>query len=79
MIPIGMHSAARQRLLEQWNKEKKAYEITNECNITLHQIEMWLCEYQKYWKMVIGEGKQRSEFQPKTNIKYKWIQKELFQ
>lgn len=63
----------------QWNKEKKAYEITNECNITLHQIEMWLCEYQKYWKMVIGEGKQRSEFQPKTNIKYKWIQKELFQ
>lgn len=63
----------------QYNKQKKAYEITDKCNITLHQIEMWLCEYQKYWKMIIGEGKQRSGFKPKTNVKYKWIQKELFQ
>lgn len=37
--------------------------------ITLHQIEMWLCEFQKYWKMMIGEGKQRSQFEPKTIIK----------
>ena len=36
--------------------------------LTLHQIEMWLCEFQKYWKMMIGEGKQRSIFQPKTKI-----------
>lgn len=35
--------------------------------ITLHQIEMWLCEFQKYWKMTIGEGKQRSKFEPKTD------------
>lgn len=34
--------------------------------ITLHQVEMWLCEYQKYWKMRIGEGKQRSTFEPRT-------------
>jgi len=34
--------------------------------ITLHQIEMWLCEFQKYWKMTIGQGKQRSKFQPKS-------------
>lgn len=34
--------------------------------ITLHQIEMWLCEFQKYWKMIIGEGKQRSKFSPKS-------------
>ena len=34
--------------------------------ITLHQIEMWLCEFQKYWKMIIGEGKQRSKFVPKS-------------
>lgn len=39
--------------------------------ITLHQIEMWLCEFQKYWKMKIGEGKQRSKFQPKTIIDFK--------
>ena len=63
----------------QFNKKKKTYEIIDECNITLHQIEMWLCEYQKYWKMILGEGKQRSEFQPRTNVKEKWIQKELFQ
>lgn len=34
--------------------------------ITLHQIEMWLCEFQKYWKMLIGKGKQRSKFIPRT-------------
>ena len=34
--------------------------------ITLHQIEMWLCEFQKYWKMIIGEGKQRSKFVPRS-------------
>lgn len=49
-----------------WNKEKREYEIKEECNISLHQIEMWLCEFQKYWKMTIGEGKQRSNFVPKT-------------
>ena len=49
-----------------WNKETSKYEITNKCNITLHQIEMWLCEFQKYWKMSIGEGKQRSKFKPRT-------------
>lgn len=49
-----------------WNKEEKRYYISNDCNITLHQIEMWLCEFQKYWKMKIGKGKQRSKFIPKS-------------
>lgn len=37
-----------------------------EPKITLHQIEMWLCEFQKYWKMTIGEGKQRSKFKARS-------------
>ena len=49
-----------------WDKTKGCYFLEEECNITLHQIEMWLCEFQKYWKMIIGEGKQRSKFVPKT-------------
>ena len=49
-----------------WDKEKQQYYVTDKCNITLHQIEMWLCEFQKYWKMIIGQGKQRSKFVPKT-------------
>lgn len=49
-----------------WNRDKKEYYTDSECNITLHQIEMWLCEFQKYWKMTIGQGKQRSKFVPKT-------------
>ena len=53
-----------------WDKNNKKYEINNKCNLTLHQIEMWLCEFQKYWKMMIGEGKQRSKFTPKTDLKY---------
>lgn len=66
-----------------WDKENEKYEVEdkdffydrNEYHgyggITLHQIEMWLCEFQKYWKMIIGEGKQRSKFVPKS--------KQLFQ
>lgn len=49
-----------------WDKNQSKYILKNECNITLHQIEMWLCEFQKYWKMQIGKGKQRSVFSPKT-------------
>lgn len=51
-----------------WNKVYSEYYTTGVCNITLHQIEMWLCEFQKYWKMQIGEGKQRSKFTPKTKV-----------
>lgn len=50
----------------EWDKEKREYYFTDECNITLHQIEMWLCEFQKYWKMTIKTGKQRSKFEPRT-------------
>jgi hypothetical protein len=49
-----------------WNKETRCYQVSDKCNITLHQIEMWLCEFQKYWKMIIGMGKQRSKFEPRT-------------
>lgn len=49
-----------------WNKALKKYYTSWKHNLTLHQIEMWLCEFQKYWKMMIGEGKQRSKFEPKT-------------
>ena len=35
-----------------------------ESKITLHQIEMWLCEFQKYKKMQLKIGKQRSKFKP---------------
>ena len=50
----------------EWDKKKKDYVLSKKCNITLHQVEMWLCEFQKYWKMIIGEGKQRSKFVPRT-------------
>jgi len=49
-----------------WDKNKREYVFSDYCNITLHQIEMWLCEFQKYWKMTIKTGKQRSKFEPKT-------------
>jgi len=49
-----------------WCKNTNQYKVTDKCNITLHQIEMWLCEFQKYWKMKHKVGKQRSVFEPKT-------------
>lgn len=50
-----------------WDVDKKRYLTGGKCNITLHQIEMWLCEFSKYWKMLHQVGKQRSRFTPHTN------------
>ena len=47
-----------------WDGEK--YIVNPNGKLSAHQIEMWLCEFQKYWKMKIGEGKQRSKFKPRT-------------
>lgn len=49
-----------------WHKPENGYYTTPNGELTLHQVEMWLCEYQKYWKVKIGQGKQRSLFQPHT-------------
>jgi len=45
-----------------WDKVAKEYFTSPEGELSLHQIEMSLCEFQKYWKMQIGEGKQRSKY-----------------
>lgn len=50
----------------EWDRTAGEYRITSKGSLTLHQIEMWLCEYSKYWKMIIGDGKQRSTFTPTT-------------
>ena len=63
LVKIGLAKGESMGYLE-WNKESQQYLLVDKCNITLHQIEMWLCEFQKYWKMMIGEGKQRSKFVP---------------
>ena len=45
-----------------WDRKQKCYLVDGNCNITLHQIEMWLCEFSKYWKMMLKIGKQRSRY-----------------
>jgi hypothetical protein len=47
----------------KWDNEYQTY-VPGQPNITLHQCEMFLCEYAKYWKMTIKQGKQRSKFIP---------------
>lgn len=49
-----------------FNKEIKQFYISDEPSITLCEIEQWLCEYAKYFKMKIGDGKQRNHFEPVT-------------
>jgi hypothetical protein len=43
----------------------KEFSVGSKYNIMLTDIEFWLCEYQKYWKMTIGVGKQRSKYMSK--------------
>lgn len=49
-----------------WDKDNKQYYIGNECNITLNQIEMWLCEFSKYWKIDTCKMRYRNLFKPRT-------------
>lgn len=49
-----------------FDKTQKKFYVSDEPNITLSEIEQWLCEYAKYFKMKIGEGKQRNHFIPVT-------------
>lgn len=45
-----------------WNLDTKKYYCSGKFNLKLHQIEFWLCEYNKYRKMKLKLGKQRSVF-----------------
>lgn len=48
----------------EWDKKNQKYRTVDKWNLNLHNMEFYLCEYSKYWKMVNNIGKQRS--------KYKW-------
>jgi len=47
----------------QWNKQQEKYELCD-WNIVLSNIEFFLCEYQKYWKIKTGIGKSRDKYNP---------------
>lgn len=46
----------------QWNRITKKYDIIKDGNLTLHAVEMMLCEFSKWKKMQWGVGKQRSKY-----------------
>jgi hypothetical protein len=43
-----------------------SHDMANDFNLTLHNMEFWLCEFSKYVKMQTGKGKQRSKYIPNT-------------
>lgn len=52
----------------EWDKDKRQYIITNECNLSLNQIEGALCEFSKYVRILRGTGRPRCpEFEPRTS------------
>jgi len=51
-----------------WSRQHQRYVVASCGNINVHNVEMTTCEFQKYVKMMWGEGKQRSKFIPKTII-----------
>ena len=66
MIEISKANSANFKYIS-WNKAMKKYDVCKEeSSLSLHQIEMFLCEFSKYWKMALGKGKQRSKFKPST-------------
>jgi hypothetical protein len=50
----------------EFDKESGMY-TSCEHNINLHQIEFWLCEFSKYWKVSNGVGRKRIKFKHNDN------------
>ena len=52
----------------KWNKELQKYEVINECNLSLNQIEGALCEFSKYMRILRNTGRPRCPmFEPRTS------------
>lgn len=48
----------------KFNAETRGYEPSSEFNLTINNIEGWLCEYSKYWKLSIEVGRKQRKFNP---------------
>lgn len=47
-----------------YDNEKQDWVITETFNFDISNIEGWLCEYSKYWKMSIEQGRIQRKFEP---------------
>ena len=47
-----------------YDNENKRYNITNNCNFVISNIEHWLCEYSKYYRLANMTGKKQKLFKP---------------
>lgn len=56
--------AGEPMVYAKYDPDKKGYVPTHEFNLTLNNIEGWLCEYSKYWKIAMKVGKMQRKFKP---------------
>ena len=52
----------------KWNMNKRKYELCD-FNLTIHNIEFWLCEFSKYMKLVEGRRRKNTKFIPHADEK----------
>ena len=50
----------------KFDEETNGYVPSTEFNLTINNIEGWLCEYSKYWKTMLNVGKSQRKFVPKS-------------
>jgi len=53
----------------KFDAEKDTYIPSTEFNLTINNIEGWLCEYSKYWKLSLNVGKIQRKFNPVSSPK----------
>lgn len=51
----------------KWNDVDSKYDIISDCNLTLCQIEDWLCEWSRYWRMHLKVSGKIAEYEAKIN------------
>lgn len=49
-----------------YNSKTKRYEVSDEFNFTISNIEHWLCEYSKYFRLRYSIGGKQKVFKPKS-------------
>ena len=52
-----------EMLYPEWSKEERRYHVSGKFNLTVDNIEHWLCEFSKYWRAYVGFCRQQ-KFKP---------------
>ena len=66
LLKIGLNNSEPMPYAK-YNPETESYFVTDKCNLTIGNIEHWLCEYSKYYRLANEANHKQRIFKPVSN------------